>query len=64
VRADWIVDQLQMELRERVWHGEHGREGAERGEVVRMENIDRMHWNDEDADLNGIYHLDLRPDTR
>jgi hypothetical protein len=33
---------------------------AESGQIVRVKDIDRMQWDDEDEDLNGVYHLDLR----
>lgn len=60
VRADWLVQQIEMELRERVWHGDW----AESGQVVRVEDIDRMQWGDEDDNLNGMYLLDLIPARR
>jgi hypothetical protein len=57
VRADWLIQQIKIELRERVWHGD----SAESGQIVRVEDIDRMQWSDEDDNLNGIYLLDLIP---
>jgi len=60
VRADWLVQQIEIELRERVWHGDW----AESGQVVRVEDIDRMQWGDEDDSLNGMYLLDLIPATQ
>ena len=38
-----------------------GQEWAESGQVVSVEDIDQMQWDDEGEDLNGVYHLDLRP---
>jgi hypothetical protein len=57
VRADWLVKQIEIELRERVRHGDW----AESGQVVRVEDIDQMQWGDEDDNLNGVYLLDLIP---
>lgn len=58
VRADWLVQQIEIELRERVWHGD----SAESGQVVRVEDIDQMQWSDEDDNSTGCtYSISSRP---
>jgi hypothetical protein len=55
LRADWLVQQIEIELRERISRGDW----AESGQVAPVEDIDQMQWGDKEDNLNGMNLLDL-----
>lgn len=61
VRSDWLVEEIQIELREQVWQGEPNREWASSGAVMQVLDLDQAQWSDEPEGFNGMYRLDLRP---
>jgi hypothetical protein len=61
VRSDWLVEAIQVEVREQGWQGETDREWASSRDAVQVLDLDQAEGSDEPEGFNGMYRLDLRP---